>query len=502
MDLKLVKKPALRTPRPLKHRTILSVIAGVMGINVLISIFSLLHQSLRLDESQSIWQVSHSYAGMLRVVAEDVHVPLYHSLLHFWIMAFGDSVASVRSLSLLFFLALIPMVYKLSRLILSDRQSLLASILVGLSPFMIWYGNEARMYSLLALMTVISQYFFIRILQKRDGANWTGYVLTAMIGAYSHYFFLAVLATQGIYYLIARKSFAPVTFKKLIGTAIAVIAVLSPWLLFVHSMGSAAGERPMLVRPTTIDFFNTFSQFIFGFQPNSINSIIVSFWPLVILLAFLAIGKNKRFPKEIQFMGLAVLVPIVGAYALSYLVTPIFVSRYLIIGLPALYIFLAWLITSYAKKVGLVITAIMVVAVGLTSIHQNASASTPVKENYQPVAAEISAKVTSSDAVVLSTPFTEYPFDYYYSGTAQVTTLPNWVKGPMPAFDPAKLPEQVNTLAASHEYVYLVLSYDQGYEKTIHSYFENHYQLVSTKTYSNDLTLYVYHLGYRTVPTY
>ena len=270
----------------------------------------------------------------------------------------------------------------------------------------------------------------------------------------------------------------------------------------MRSLGSASGDRPLLVQPSSVDFFNTFSQFVFGFQPDSINSVIVSFWPLTVLLAFLAIGKNKRFPREIQFMALAAILPVVLAFAASYFITPIFVSRYLIIALPALYIFLAWLVTNYARKVMFVVGGALVLAIAITSVHQNVSAATPVKEEYRAVATTISAKATPSDTVIVSTPFTKYPFDYYYTGDAQVTTLPGWVKGPMPGFDPAKLPAEVDRLATDHEYAYLVQSYDQGYEKQIKAYFDRHFQKVSEQTFSKGLTLSVYRVGYRTTPLY
>jgi mannosyltransferase len=69
----------------------LIILGSMIGV-VLIDYFFLMHQSLRLDESQSLWQSSHTIRGLLRAVAIDVHVPLYHLILHFWIFFFGDSI--------------------------------------------------------------------------------------------------------------------------------------------------------------------------------------------------------------------------------------------------------------------------------------------------------------------------------------------------------------------------------------------------------------------------
>jgi mannosyltransferase len=484
----------------LPRRTIVGVILGLMGIDILISWFYLLHQSLRLDESQSLYQASHSFAGVFKVVATDVHVPLYHIILHFWILGFGSSVATVRILSLVFFLLTIPMSYLMAREILSQKLSLFAVALLSLSPFMNWYGSEARMYTLMTLFAVTSQYFFLRIMKGKPGHNWLGYVLTVVVGVYTHYFFIFALLTQAIFYLAQRKHFPVGSFKRFVGTALLAGLSLSPWLIFVYKLGLASGERPMLSRPSTVDLFNTFSQFIFGFQPDGINTILVSFWPLSVLLVFFAIGHNRRVPRGILFMLTAAFLPVIGAYVLSLTVTPVFVSRYLILSLPSLYIFIAWLFSNYTRRVMQAAAILLILAVTVTGFHQDTSASTPVKEDYKAVAATIARDATPSDVVVLSTPFSIYPFEYYYHGSASIKTLPDWDRGPIPAFDETKLPAQVTALAQDHSYAYLLLSYDQGYESKIYSYFNSHFEQVSKKVYSKDLTLYVYHINYRLPP--
>ncbi len=88
---------------------ILFCIAGALTI----SRTFLIHNSLRLDEAQSLWQASHSISGTLKVVAQDVHVPLYHLILHFWILYVGNSIETARTLSMIFFLLTIPAVYLL-----------------------------------------------------------------------------------------------------------------------------------------------------------------------------------------------------------------------------------------------------------------------------------------------------------------------------------------------------------------------------------------------------
>src|SRR6185369_18079119 len=74
-----------------------------IAIIPVIASFFFINGSLRLDESQSLWQVSRSIGGILTIIAGDVHVPLYHLVLHYWLLLFGNTVPVARLLSLSFF---------------------------------------------------------------------------------------------------------------------------------------------------------------------------------------------------------------------------------------------------------------------------------------------------------------------------------------------------------------------------------------------------------------
>ena len=100
---------------------------------------------------------------------------------------------------------------------------------------------------------------------------------------------------------------------------------------------------------------------------------------------------------------------------------------------------------------------------------------------------------------MVSAPFTIYPVEYYYQGPATIQTLPLWDRyttGPIPPFDEAKLPNDIATIKGDHQTLWLVLSYDQGYEEKIRLYFDTHFERIDTKNFSQDLTIYAYKLRY------
>ena len=489
-----------------------AAVGACMAIPLVLAYF-LLGQSLRLDEAQSLWQTSRSIPDILRTVAGDVHVPLYHLLLHLWRLYIGDGVAMARLLSLLFFVLSVPLLYALGNRAYGPRTALFATLLFALSPFMNWYGNEIRMYTLFVFFTLANQYCFLRIYQRaRDGTVggreealvWLGYGVTALLGTFTHYFFLLNFLAQIVFYVTYYRTFVRGSLWRFAAAGAVTLAAIGPWAWYVVHVGTIGFEMPALIRPTSVDFFSAFSQFLLGYQSISINAAALSLWPVVVLLGFLAIGRRSRLSAETVFFGIVLSLSFVTVFGASLVVTPIFESRYLIFTAPAFYLLIASLFWSYLPWLSRMARWSMAALVLATLVLEIQSPATPVKENYAGAVAYISAHATAQDAILLSAPFTIYPVQYYYRGPATVSTLPVWNQfavGPIPAFSAQKLPAEVAQTTESDQNVYLLLSYNQGYEENIKRYFDSHYDRLYVHTFSHDLTLYVYRLRYNTAQT-
>ncbi|MDB5237423.1 MAG: Membrane protein-like protein [Parcubacteria group bacterium] len=458
-------------------------------------------QSLRLDEAQSLWQTSRAPFDILKLVAGDVHVPLYHLSLHYWRLLFGDTVAIARTISLVFLILILPAIYFLGKLAYSRSVGLFSALLVAVSPFMNWYGNEIRMYTLFTFLVILNQYFFIRIFKDKSNGAWWGYAITALLGIYSHYFFFLSLASQAVFYFMRRAEFPRGSFKKLVLIAVLVVLAISPWLYLVHSVGSAVNQQPMLSAPTSVNLFSTFAQFLFGFQDDHINTVFLSLWPIALIFGFITLRKGRRLTPVTEYLFMTIVLSVGLAFLISATFVPVFVSRYLSFTIPALYLLLSAHFASYPKKYGFMMQAALVILMLVTLGIEIWSGATPVKENYREATTYLNAHVQPQDVVVVSAPFTVYPVEYYYDGSASIETLPMWNRyafGAIPAFSESTLPAQVQSIAASHQNVWLLLSYDQGYESKIKQYFDTHYRQVQMMHFSSDLNLYEYQVRYDT----
>lgn len=488
----------LVTSRKARYYTILYLLI-LMIFAIAVSGALYLNQSLRLDEAQSLWQSRGSFSSILKLIAHDVHVPLYHLILHVWLTLFGNGVVAVRVLSLIFFILNIPAIYALGKLAYSRAVGLFSATIVATSPFMVWYGNEARMYSLLTLLTILNSYFFVSIYKKRGTYwSWIGYTITAILGVYTHYFFFLLLVAQVVFFFAKKEIFPRKALSRFLIIAGIVIASFLPWAIYVFKSGSASNMRPLLLPPSSFDIFNTFSYFLFGFHPDFINTIFVSLWPLSALFIFLALRHNVKFSPESQFFALAVLVPMVLAYVISFVLRPVFLPRYLILTLPPLLLVISAIILTYPKRLSAGIQTILVSLMLITLFTQGYSDTTPVKENYRAAVNLLNEEVGPSDLIIVSAPFTIYPVEYYYRGLGKIETLPNWdrsLPGAIPNFNERTLPAQVDQIKEDHGRAFLLLSYDQGYENNVKSYFDSNFERLETHNISPGMHLYVYDIN-------
>jgi uncharacterized membrane protein len=151
-------------------------------------------QSFWRDEGFTYLMAKLPILEILKTTAKDFNPPVYYILMHYWMMIFGSSEVSMRSVSLIFFAVNIYFFYLFCKNILKIKSKIIwgYTFLFAINPFLVYYAFEARMYSMFALLTTLSMYFF---LQKK----WGKYLIFSILGIYTHYFFIFVLASQFIY---------------------------------------------------------------------------------------------------------------------------------------------------------------------------------------------------------------------------------------------------------------------------------------------------------------
>jgi hypothetical protein len=132
--------------------------------------------------------------------------PLYLVLLHCWTKVFGFSEFSMRVPSAICGLLTIPVMYILAKSLFGSNVAILSSLLLSISPFHIWYSQEARSFTMLVLLTLLSIVFFLRLFQGKTRPSRLDYLLyvsVTCLAMYTNYLALFTIIAENI--IVLRK---------------------------------------------------------------------------------------------------------------------------------------------------------------------------------------------------------------------------------------------------------------------------------------------------------
>ena len=172
----------------------------------------------------------HQIPSFLR---RDGSPPLYYFLLHFWMGWFGQSDLAVRSLSAVFGVITLPLVWLAGRRLGGARLGWIALLLLATSPFAIRYATESRMYSLVALLTVLGFLALDRSLRNPRPGNLVAVGVVTGLLLYTHYWALYLVGTVLLWLLWearrGRAEWRAGARASLVATFVGCLTFL-PWL--------------------------------------------------------------------------------------------------------------------------------------------------------------------------------------------------------------------------------------------------------------------------------
>jgi len=357
-----------------------------------------LTQSFWRDEAFSYFMAKKSILEIIFLTAKDFNPPLYYLVLHFWMKVFGSSEIALRSLSLIFFWATIHVAFSFLNDILKInlKKSFFYLIFFIINPLLLYYGFEARMYSMFAFLVGLSYYAFCK-------KNYGLYFLATISGLFTHYFMILVVFSQLFFLIINKKSFE--NFKR---TVIYLsLLTFSPWLVFFFSQNSLSNTF-WLTKPHLKDIFGIFGIIYTGnevaFYPGDLilkiqnNVIYLSF----VLLVIITIGIYfyiKKFSKKDQSNSQLLFIWGIGISFIVGLISfikPLYFPRYLIftgVGFLLLIIFILEKINVYMRVI--LITILIV----LTFNYQKLQIEYRKKTDLRKVLREIQVIANKKDLV-------------------------------------------------------------------------------------------------------
>ena len=244
-------------------------------------------------------------------VEDSQHPPLYYVLLRYWVKLFGNSITTIRSLSILFSLLTFPCLYWLClELFRSSLIAWMAIALLAVSPVHVLFAQEARQYSLWTLTVLGSSAALLKAIRLNKTWNWILYAFALATSFYTFFLSGLVAVGHGIYIFIIEK-FRP--SKRAIAYLLASglgLLLFVPWILsLIHNY--------------------TMFQMTTGWTNNSLPIIIFSRrWLLNIGHIFFDFGLEK----DLEFIAIYFILLISIVYAFYFLIrhTPLRVWLFVI----------------------------------------------------------------------------------------------------------------------------------------------------------------------------
>ncbi|MEW6516914.1 MAG: glycosyltransferase family 39 protein [candidate division FCPU426 bacterium] len=256
------------------------------------------HQSLWLDEIGQVITASSSWHDLFRIVGTHLSPPLDYILLKFFLV-FGKADWIVRLPAAIYGILSIPVFYLLARYFIGKTQAWVPTMYFTLSPMAIAYSQEARMYSLFLLLSLVSLYLTVRWCEEQSWPWAIGLGAVNGLLLLTHYFGMFVMVIEGLYWLWRYKNVKITSWKipqAVVNAGISLL-IFSPWVPLLLNQFRHAEHTPgygmpflplffsvLLSQYSSIGFFNGwYYGFALLFLLGTIMAIIHKNHKLVVL---------------------------------------------------------------------------------------------------------------------------------------------------------------------------------------------------------------------------
>jgi 4-amino-4-deoxy-L-arabinose transferase-like glycosyltransferase len=208
------------------------MIAAATIVAAVLRLFRLGHQSLWIDEIFTWYSAGAGQSLTMRDLIENVHGPLYSLMLHLWMRVAGDGEWAMRLPSAVAGILTVPAFAWLSARWLGRDSAVTAAWIAAGSPFLVWYSQEARNYSLLMLCTCASAAALLELQRRCDAGGVLRYLGLAAAAVLSNLSFAMLVPLHLRWWLGGDATSAPTRPARLraLGlTALALVLLATPW---------------------------------------------------------------------------------------------------------------------------------------------------------------------------------------------------------------------------------------------------------------------------------
>jgi len=166
----------------------------------------------------------------------DTHPPLYFWIIYIWMKVFGDGLFAVRFFSVLMGVFAIFLAYRIGGYLFNQRVAGFCALFTAISAFSIRYSQEARAYSLIMAIGLLSSLFVLRLEKNNKNSDAFWFAVFNALGLYAHYFYAFVAVGQFAYFSIAHRQESS-KIRKFYLAVVGSLLLFSPWFIQVILKG-------------------------------------------------------------------------------------------------------------------------------------------------------------------------------------------------------------------------------------------------------------------------
>lgn len=413
------------------------VLGGGLAVYISATFYKITASGIWFDEAFSAYITRFNFFDIAKYTASDVHPPLYYWVLKVWTTFFGTSEVAFRSLSVLFAIAAIVTAFLLVKKLFGRKAAWLTVLFLSVSPMLIRYGIEARMYTMAAAIAILATYTLTVALESKRRKPWVIYGILISLGMWTHYFMALVwLAHWAWRYIVLRQSglkkqkLKKAFFSKnWIMTHVLAIVIFLPWIPFmIIQLGGIQGSG-FWIGLVGVDTLNGYMTNVLFYQEHGKANgwYAVATGVITFALAFLAFKLypklNKKEKQNYLLIIALALIPVL--LLLIFSLPPLrssFVERYLMPSIVGFGIFSGVTIALGMNKlkkvwsVGLIGIMVVSMLVGISNVYYygNYNKNSNVKVYTAQLVKDIQAKNTGEvEPIIASSPWIFYEAIFY-----------------------------------------------------------------------------------------
>lgn len=276
------------------RQTFLAMLLITLGAFA-VRVFRLGDQSLWWDEIFAIMVARMPLPDWFTFIfyQDRAQVPFYFALLSLW-TNIGATEFIARFLSVLIGTLTVPAIYVFGARVGGRWVGVASAMLLALSPFHIWYSQEARVYALTALLALLSHLFLLALLRRPRALTTLALAIVNALGCYAHYLFSTLLLAQMCFMIFNRRRYPRALKHWFVANFIAAVLFL-PWPLAVALTGGLAQAGIAWILPAQwYDVFLSVYDFLLGAANDPRNVLNWLAVGTLVSVALYALGAYRR----------------------------------------------------------------------------------------------------------------------------------------------------------------------------------------------------------------